>query len=443
MDVAKQQEDLSRLVGEIIQVARDNGADAAEVAVNDVAGLTVTARVKEVETVEHTRDRGFGITVYIGARKGSASTSDSSPDSVQATVQAACDMARFASEDPCAGLADPERMAQSLPDLDLYHPWGIDADAAIELALECEAAGMERDARIQNSEGASVSSHAGVRVYGNSHGFVGAYPYSRHSVSCALIASAGEEMQRDHWYSVARESQLLEKATSIGHRAAERAVGRLGAREIKTGQYPVVFAAEVARGLISNFFAAISGGNLYRKSSFLLDSLGTRVFPDHVSIREEPLQRGGMSSAAFDDEGVATASKDIVADGIVQSYLLGSYSARKLGMETTANAGGTRNVYVRPGEMNQQALLREMGTGLLVTELMGFGVNIVTGDYSRGCAGFWVEDGEISHPVEEITIAENLRDMFAGMRAVGNDLDERGNIHCGSILLDRMTVAAG
>lgn len=443
MDLSEQQAELTQLVDDIIATARRKGADATEVAVSDVAGLSVSARMREVETVEYNRDRGFGITVYMGQRKGSATTSDSSPASVDATVQAACEMAKFTSEDPCAGLADADRMAKNLPDLNLHHPWGIDGEAAIELALQCEAAALGYDKRIQNSEGASVATHNGVRAYGNSHGFIGAYPYSRHSLSCAVIAGSGDEMQRDHWYSVARDSQLLEAATAIGNRAAERTIRRLGARKIKTGQYPVLYSAEVARGLISNFFAAISGGNLYRKSSFLLDSLGTRVFPKSMRIWEEPLQPGGMNSAAFDDEGVATSSKDLVHEGTVQSYLLSSYSARKLGMQTTGNAGGTHNVFVRPGEMGQEQLLAEMGTGLLVTELMGFGVNMVTGDYSRGCAGFWVENGEISHPVEEITIAANLRDMFGGLVAVGNDIDHRGNIHCGSILLDQMTVAAG
>ncbi len=441
MDPAQQEAELRSLVEDILGQARGRGADAAEVGVSNDAGLAVTVRMGEVETVEYNRDRGFGITVYFGQRKGSATTSDSSPESVKATVQAACDIAQFTSEDTCAGLADPDLMARDLPDLELHHPWGLDADEAIAIARRCEDAARESDERVSNSEGATVSTHSGVRVYGNSHGFLGSYPYSRHSLSCAVIAGESDSMQRDYWYAVARDAGTLEKPEDVGRRAALRAVSRLGGRQTGTGRFPVLYAAEVAGGLISHFFSAISGGNLYRKSSFLLDQLGKPVFPDFMQIREDPRQVRGLNSAAFDDEGVATRAKSFVADGVLESYLLSSYSARKLGTQTTGNAGGARNVYVEPGDLDRDGLLRKMGDGLLVTELMGFGINVVTGDYSRGCSGFWVENGEIAYPVEEITIASNLRDMFAGLVAVGSDVDHRGNIHCGSLLIEGMTLA--
>lgn len=441
MDPAQQEAELRELVGEILGQARARGADAAEVGVSNDAGLAVTVRMGDVETVEYNRDRGFGITVYFGQRKGSATTSDSSPESVRATVQAACDIAQFTSEDTCAGLADADLMAQDLPNLELHHPWGLEAEEAIVLARRCEDAARDSDERITNSEGATVSTHAGVRVYGNSHGFLGSYPYSRHSLSCAVIAGAADGMQRDYWYAVAREPGTLETPEDVGRKAARRAVDRLGGRQTGTGRFPVLYAAEVAGGLVSHFFSAISGGNLYRKSSFLLDHLGKPVFPDFMQVREAPREVRGLNSSGFDDEGVATREKHFIRDGILESYLLGSYSARKLGMQTTANAGGARNVYVEPGELDREGLMRQMGTGLLVTELMGFGINVVTGDYSRGCAGFWVENGEIAYPVEEITIASNLRDMYAGLVAVGRDVDHRGNIHCGSLLIEGMTLA--
>ncbi len=440
-DLRQQENELRVLAGAILDEAKRLGADAAEVGASVDAGLSVTARLGEAETVEFNRDRGFGITVYRGRRKGSASTSDSRPEAVRDTVRAAFELAQYTAEDPYAGLADAERMARDLPDLDLCHPWEIDAPAAIELAVQCEDAARAADPRITNSDGATVNTHAGVRVYANSHGFTGSYPWSRQTVSCMVIASEGDEMQRDYWYTTARKPTELEPVAAVGARAAERTLRRLGSSKPPTGRYPVLYTPEVAAGLIGHLFSGIAGGALYRKSSFLLDRLGEQIFPAFMRIREDPLQVGGSRSAAFDDDGVATAAKDFVADGVLRSYLLSAYSARRLGMETTANAGGARNVYVESTGQDLDELLGMLGEGLMITELMGFGVNVVSGDYSRGCAGFWVENGRISRPVEEGTVAANLRDMFAGIRAVGTDVDHRGNTHTGSILIDRMMVA--
>lgn len=442
-DLAGQERELRDLVRAILDEARAQGADGAEVGASIDAGLSVTARLGEVETVEFNRDRGFGITVYRGQRKGSASTSDARPEAVRETVRAACELAQFTAEDRYAGLAEAELMATDLPDLDLCHPWAIDAPQAIELAIACEDAARATDPRIANSEGATVASHTGVRVYGNSHGFVGGYPWSRQTVSCSVIASQGEEMQRDYWYTTARRPDDLEPVADVGRRAGERTVRRLGSRKPPTGRYPVLYAAEVASGLIGHLFSAIAGGALYRKASFLVDQRGAAIFPDFMRVREDPLLSGGSRSAAFDDDGVGTRAKDFVADGILESYLLSTYSGRRLGLPTTANAGGARNVFVDSTGQDFTALLGMVGTGLLITELMGFGVNIVTGDYSRGCAGFWIEDGQLAYPVEEATVAANLRDMFTGIRAVGTDVDHRGNTHVGSVLIGEMTVAGG
>lgn len=440
-DLKTQEQELRDLVGTILDEARLQGADAAEVGVSVDAGLSVTARLGEVETIEFNRDRGFGITVYRGKRKGSASTSDNRPDAVRDTVRAACELAQFTAEDPYAGLADAGLMAADLPDLDLCHPWALNAPAAIDLAIECEAAARATDARISNSEGATVNNHTGVRVYGNSHGFVGSYPWSRQTLSCVVIASAGEEMQRDYWYTTARQSGQLEAADAVGRKAAERTLRRLGSDKPPTGNFPVLYAPEVASSLIGHLFSAIAGGALYRKSSFLLDRLDTRIFPGFMRIREDPLLIGGSRSAAFDDDGVATSAKDFVAEGVLRSYLLSAYSGRRLGCATTANAGGARNVFVESTGQGFEELLEMLGTGLLLTELIGFGVNTVNGDYSRGCAGFWVENGKIDRPVEEATVAGNLAAMFQGIRAVGSDIDHRGNTHVGSILVNEMTVA--
>lgn len=436
-----EQSQLEELVQGVIDQARAQGVDQVEAGVSVEAGLSVTVRLGETETLEFNRDHGLGLTVYVGQRKGSASTADFAPDSVRATVQAACEIARYTSADPCAGLAEARRMARVIPDLDLYHPWELDAAGAIELARECEDAARATDARIVNSEGATVSSYSGMRVSGNSHGFLGGYRSSRHSISCSVVGAQDGAMQRDHWVDIARDRRDLAGAGQVGRRAGERTVQRLGARRLTTRQTPVIFAAEIARGLFGNFVNAVSGGNLYRKSSFLADHVGRRIFPGFLRIHEQPLLKKALGSAPYDAEGVATAARDLVSDGVLQGYVLDSYAACRLGLETTGNAGGVHNLTVEPGDQDLADLLRTMDTGLLVSEVIGFGVNIMTGDYSRGVAGFWVEGGEIRHPVEEITIAGNLRDMFLGIAAVGTDVDLRGNIRTGSVLIEQMTVA--
>ncbi|HKJ07754.1 MAG TPA: metalloprotease PmbA [Gammaproteobacteria bacterium] len=435
------QQVLAELVGQILDEASGQGASAAEAGVSMEAGLSATVRLGEVETLEYHRDRGLGVTVYFGQRKGSASTSDLDPKAVRETVRAACDIARYTSEDSCAGLADAALLATDIPDLDLYHPWSLDAESAIELARECEDTARSFDNRIDNSEGASVSSHQGLRMYGNSLGFVGGYPSTRHSLSCAVLARLEDQMQRDYWYTVSRVPDDLEPAAEVGRKAAERTVRRLGGRRLSTRQVPVVFAAELASSLFGHLVGAVRGASLYRRSSFLLDHLGKEVFRPFVRVDEQPHRKRALGSAPFDNEGVATRDRDLIRDGVLQGYVLDSYSARKLGMQTTGNAGGVHNLTVEPGSHDLAGLLRQMGTGLLVTELMGQGINMVTGDYSRGAAGFWVEGGEIQYPVEEITVAGNLKDMFAQLAEVGSDVDRRGNIHTGSVLLESMTVA--
>ena len=433
--------DLQAQVERIIAEARRQGASACEVAVSMEQGLSTTVRQGEVETVEFNRDQGFGITLYVGQRKGSASTSASGEAAIQETVAAALAIARHASEDASAGLADAALMARELPELDLYHPWAITPEQAVELALACEAAAFATDSRIGNADGTSLSTHQGCRVYGNSHGFVGGYASTRHSLSCVMIAEGEGQMQRDYWYDVNRQGELLADPARIGRLAAERSVARLGARPVPTCEVPVLFAPELATGLFGHFLAAISGGNLYRHSSFLEGALGQRLFPEWLSIDERPHIPRAMGSAAFDGDGLATYAKPFVAGGELVSYILGTYSGRKLGLPSTANAGGVHNLFVSHGDEDQQALLRRMGRGLLVTELMGQGLNLVTGDYSRGAAGFWVENGEIQFPVQEVTIAGNLKDMFRQVVAVGSDLELRGNIRTGSVLIERMTVA--
>jgi len=435
-----EQSQLEALVQDVIAQARTLGADQVDAGVSIDAGLSVTVRLGETETLEFNRDRGLGLTVYFDHRKGSASTADFEPDSIHATVKAACDIARYTSKDDCAGLADADRMATGIPDLDLYHPWDLDAVQAIEVARECEAAARAVDTRIENSEGATLSSYSGMRVTGNSHGFLGGYRSSRHSIGCAVIGCQGDEMQRDHWADGVRDPQDLASPADVGRKAGERTVARLGARQLSTRQAPVIFAADIARGLVGNFISAVSGGKLYRKSSFLVDHLGQPVFRPFMHIHEQPLLPRGLGSAPYDGEGVATCARDIVRDGVLQGYVLDSYAARKLGMETTGNAGGVRNLTVEPGSNDLAGLLQAMDTGLLVSEVIGFGVNILTGDYSRGVAGFWVEGGEIQYPVEEITIAGNLKDMFMGIAEVGNDVDRRGNVRTGSILIEHMTI---
>jgi PmbA protein len=432
---------LEEMVEDVIARARQLGADGVEAGVSIDAGLSVTVRLGETETLEYNHDRALGLTVYFEHRKGSASTADFAPESIAATVQAACDIARYTSEDACAGLADADRMAIEIPDLDLYHPWDLDAARAIELATECEAAALAVDPRIENSEGGTVSSYAGMRVKGNSHGFIGGYRGSHHSFSCSVIGRQGEEMQRDYWSETCRDYRDLPAPALVGRTAGERTLRRLGTRRLSTRETPVIFVAEVARSLFGNLINAITGSSLYRNASFLLDHLGKPVFPGFVHIHEQPLLKKALGSAPYDAEGVATRARDIVVDGILQGYVLNSYAACKLGMQTTGNAGGVRNLTIEPGRHDLEGLLREMDTGLLVTDLIGFGVNIVTGDYSRGAVGFWVEGGEIQYPVDEITVAGNLKDMFMGIVAVGNDVDIRGNTRTGSVLIDRMMVA--
>lgn len=424
-----------------IREALRAGADQAEAGASLDSGLEVTVRLGEVETLERSRDRGLGITVYFGKRKGSASTADLSRDAILETVRAACEIAKFTAEDPYAGLADADLMAQSVPDLDLWHPWSFTVEEAIELAQTCEAAARDLDPRINNSDGSNLSSHAGMRVCGNSHGFLGAYRGTSHSLSCTVLASENGGMQRDYWYTASRDPAGMESAESVGKRAGERTLRRLGARRLTTRKVPVLFVPEMAKSLVGHFLGAIRGTAQYRQTTFLLEAAGQTVFPEFMQIVEQPLLRKAMGSAPFDDEGVATRERTLVEAGVLQGYVLSSYSARRLGLQTTANAGGLRNVTVRAGEDDLDALCRRMGTGLLVTELMGQGVNGVTGDYSRGASGFWVENGKLAYPVEEITVAGNLRDMYTRIVAVGNDVDTRGNIRTGSLLIEEMTIA--
>ncbi len=432
---------LREKVERIIEEARRQGASASEVSVSMEQGLSTTVRQGEVETVEFNRDQGFGITLYVGQSKGSASTTGSGDEAIRETVAAALAIARHASQDEFAGLADATLMARELPDLDLYHPWSITPEQAIEQALSCESAAFDFDARIRNADGTSLNTHQGCRAYGNSNGFIGGYCSTRHSLSCVMIAESEGQMQRDYFYDVNRIGEALIDPQTIGRRAAERAVRRLGARPIPTCEVPVLFAPELATGLFSHFIAAISGGNLYRKASYLEDALGQTLFPEWLSLDERPHIPRALGSASYDGDGLATYAKPFVENGRLISYVLSTYSGRKLGMPSTANAGGVHNLFVSHGEEDQAALLRRMGRGLLVTELMGQGLNLVTGDYSRGAGGYWVENGEIQFPVQEVTIAGNLRDIFRQIVAIGCDIETRGNVRTGSVLIERMMLA--
>src|SRR5271168_2766756 len=436
------QSDLESIIERALEEARVRGASQAEAAVSQDTGLSVGVRLGEVETLEHQRDRSMGITVYFGQRKGSASTADFSLDAVRATVAKACSIARFTAEDPSSGLAEAALMERSPPNLDLSHPWNVSADRAIEIAKSCESAALGFDARINNSEGASVATHEGLHVYGNTHGFVGGYPTTSHTVSCVVLAGTGDEMQRDYWYSTSRDWQELEDAEAIGRESARRTLARVGPRKLSTRRSAVLYLPEMARGLIGHFTGAIRGSSQYRQSSFLLNAAGEQVFPAGFSIAERPHIHKAMGSAPFDEEGVATRDRELVTDGVLSGYILSSYSARKLGLKTTGNAGGAHNLVVAPTATGgREAMLARLGTGLLITELRGQGVNGVTGDYSRGAAGFWVENGAIQYPVAEITIAGNLRDMLQDIVAAGDDVDTRGGIRVGSILLKEMTIA--
>ncbi|KJH65954.1 metalloprotease PmbA [Chromobacterium violaceum] len=432
---------LGGIAGRVLELASQQGASSAEVDVSEGVGQTVSVRLSEVETIEYNQDKGVSVTVYLGKKKGHASTSDFSDEALSDTVRAALDIARYTAEDDCAGLADSQLLADDLPDLDLFHPWQLPVEEAIELARRCEDAARAVDARIRNSEGASVSVQANQFVYANSNGFSGGFAGSRHSLSAAVVAEQDGVMQRDYWYSAARHQDDLASVEEIGRIAGERAVRRLGGRRVKTGQYPVLFEAPVAMSLLGHLAAAISGGNLYRKSSFLLDALGKPVMASRVTIDEDPFLLRGLASSAFDNEGVATKARRLVDGGVLQGYFLSSYSARKLGMQTTGNAGGAHNLVVHSTGESFAEVLSRMGSGLLVTELLGQGVNTVTGDYSRGAAGFWVENGVIAYPVEEITIAGNLRDMFVNIEAIADDTLDRGGRRIGSVLVGGMMVA--
>lgn len=434
---------LQQLAQDVLKYGQQKGASACEVDISEGFGQSVGVRCGEVETIEYNRDKGIGVTVYVGQRRGYASTSDFSVIALQQTVEAALDIARFTAEDDCAGLAEPELLARDTPDLDLFHPWDLSVEGAIDLAQRCEAVAFEEDGRVTNSEGASISTQQAQFVAANSLGFMGGYPSSRHYLSCSVIAGEQETMQRDDWYSIHRNATALETPEFVGRQAARRAVARLGARKIKTGSYPVIFEAPLAAGLLGSFVHAVSGGALYRKASFLLDCLGQQIFPEFVQLSERPHLLSALASSPFDNDGVITRDREIIQDGVLQGYFLSVYSGRKLGMPTTGNAGGCHNLILQSGPDDLEGLLRQMGRGLLITELLGHGVNYVTGDYSRGAAGFWVEDGRIVHPVEEITVAGSLKEMFRNIRAIGSDVQVRGSKQNGSILIDPMMVAAG
>lgn len=434
-------QELETLVQQALDEARRLGAAQAEVAASHDSGLSVTARLGDVENLEYTNDRGLRITVYRDSRKGSASTSDISAEAIREAVAKACSFATYTEEDPYAGLAEAELMCTDPPDLNLDHRWSVDAPTAIELAVNCEAAALGFHSCIDNSEGATVSSNRGSQAYGNTHGFVGSYSKTSHSISCVVIGEANGDMQRDYYFSAARDPADLEDVQLIGETAAQRTVARMGARKINTTRAPVLYTAELARGFLGHAVGAISGGAQYRRASFLLNAVGEKIFPDFMRIEERPHLPKGMSSAPYDAEGVATYNRDIVADGVLQEYILGSYSARRLALQTTANAGGAQNLLVQSNAGDLDSLIREMGTGLLVEELIGQGVNGVTGDYSRGIVGHWVDNGEIQYPVHEVTIAGNLRELYGRITAIGNDQDLRGGIRCGSLLVEEMTIA--
>ncbi len=439
--IFQQISDVKEAVSEVLEHAKSLGATAAEAAMSSTAGLSVSTRLGEVETIEFNQDGGLGISVYVGNKKGSASTADLSPKALRSVVEKAVEIAKFTSEDPCNGLAAAELMEMSPPDLDLYHPWDVTPEQGIELCIEAENAALNADERIVNSDGANFSSHQGLRVYGNSHGMLAGYPRTRHSISTMVIGKDGEQMQRDSAYTVSRERGELRSARDVGLEAAAETLAKLNARKLQTMKAPVVFRADIASSLFGHLVAAIGGGALYRKSSFLLDSLGTQVFNKVVNIAERPHLLKGLASTPFDSEGVITQDRQIIQNGELQTYLLASYAARKMGMTATGHAGGIHNWLVEQTHADLAELLKTMGSGLLVTELMGQGVNTVTGDYSRGAAGFWVENGEIQYPVSEITIAGNLKDMFQGISAIGGDIDRRGSVLAGSVLIDQIQIA--
>lgn len=433
--------ELTRLMNQVLEIARKEGATDAAVAVNNDRGFSVDVRMGEVETVAFSEDKGVGLTVYIGQQKGAASSTDTSPEALEALVRAACDIARVSAADPCFGLADKELMSKNHPDLDLYHSWNVTPQKAIEIALNCERHALSLDKRITNSDGVSVSSYESHHAYANTNGGEGYIYSTRHSISCSVIAKEGEEMQRDYDYTTVRNAKDLTDTDLIAQNAVERALSRLGSRQIETQVSPVIFSSRVSSGLISSFISAISGSNLYRKNSFLLDSVGQQIFPDFIRIYEQPHLPGALGSSPIDGEGVPTRPNILVENGRVVQYVLGSYSARRMGLKTTANSDGVHNLTVDSTAGSLSELLKTMGKGLLITELMGQGVNGITGDYSRGASGYWVENGEIQFPVDEITIAGNLKDMFKMILAVGNDINPNIPTRCGSILIEQMMVA--
>jgi len=432
---------LQEIIARVLLLARQGGASSAEAGIGTGSGFMVTARLGEVETVEHQRDKGLNITVYLNRKKGSASTTDFGDAAIQETVRAACTIAKHTSEDEFAGLIDPEFIARKIPDLDLHHPWDLTPEAAIELAVACETDARNFDKRITNSEGATINTYSGSHYYGNSHDFTGGWDWSSHSIDCAMIAGHDGKMQRDGWYTKKRDPAELEDIHTLAETAARRALMRLDSRQLPTLTVPVIYEAPVAGSLFSSLINAISGGAQYRKSTFLLDKAGKKIFPDYINIDERPHLKKGPGSAPFDSDGMATRERRLVANGVLQAYILSAYSARKLGLPPTGNAGGVHNLIVETGKQDLASLLRSMDKGLLITDLIGFGINQVTGDYSRGASGFWVEHGEIQFPVEEITVAGNLIDMYHQIIAIGNDVDTRGNIQTGSVLIEKMTVA--
>jgi len=435
------QQVLKDIVSAVLELAADNDVDQAEVAASHDIGLSATARLGEVESLEYTNDRGVWVTVYQDQKKGSASTSDFSPSALREAVQKACTFAKYTAADSCSGLADQALLAVDPPDLDLSHEWPLESAEAIRIAIECEDAARGFDKRITNSEGATIGTSAGARAYGNSHGFLSAYPKTSHSLSCVVVGEHDGSMERDYWYTAARDAGNLERPADVGEKAAQRTVDRLGARKIETVNAPVIYAPEMARGFVGHAIRAASGGAQYRRSSFLLDAAGEAVFPDFFQIEERPHIPGGMASAPYDAEGVRTIDRDLVIDGVLQGYLLSSYSARKLDLQTTGNAGGAHNLLIPGNADGMESMMKEMGTGLVVHELIGQGVNAVTGDYSRGAVGFWVENGEIVHPVHEVTIAGDLKSLYQRIVAVGKDQDLRSGIRCGSILVSEMKIA--
>lgn len=434
-------DELVAIIDTVLKKAKTLGATAAEADIGAGAGLSANVRMGEIDKLEFERDKGLSVTLYVNGQKGSASTSDFSPAALEKTVTAAHSIASYASHDKYAGLVDASEMARDIPDLDLYHPWSISPEQAIETAKECEQLAFDMDKRITNADGTVVSTYSGINLYGNSHGFINGWDWSVHSIDCTMIAKDGSGMQRDGWYSKTRDHQDLQDIKGISREAARRTVSRLGSRKLGTRQAPVIFEAPVASGLFSALISAISGSSLYRRASFLLDKKGQQIFADHINIGEHPHMKKALGSAPFDNDGVATREREIISNGVLQDYVLSGYTARRLGMQTTGNAGGVHNLVIEPGKNNLQQMLKDMGTGLLITDMIGFGVNQVTGDYSRGASGFWVENGELAYPVEEITVAGNLRDMYMQIAQVGNDVDTRGNTRCGSVLIENMTIA--